>query len=411
MTIVVRALAAALIAGAAFTAGPLLAQGKKAEAPKPPKLSKPVAAVLVQVQTLQQAGDHAGALAKLKETDTLPKDGPDDTATILRMKLQSAAPLKDNALIEDTLTSLLALNTLPAADQTRYTRIVAELAANRKDYEKAYKTYETVLAATPDDADALVGASEVYFRMGQKQKAVDSLSKAIRLKEAIGTKPDENWYRRTVQYAYDGKLTTAVQPALMGWIKAYPSATAWRDAIRITQESHLSGDDQVQLDFMRLQAVTGALNGERDFVEYADTALGKGLPGEAKYAIDEGVKRNMLSPSKPLVAELQKSANAKVATDKASLPGLEKEIKGNPKLALATGDAYYGYADFAKAAALYRQAVGVPTVDQATANLRLGMALARAGDKTGAMAALQAVKGGPREALAQYWLVYLGQTG
>jgi predicted Zn-dependent protease len=98
-----------------------------------------------------------------------------------------------------------------------------------------------------------------------------------------------------------------------------------------------------------------------------------------------------------------------VAADKAALPGLEKEIKANPKIALVTGDAYYGYADYAKAAGLYRQAIGAANVDQATANLRLGMALAKSGDKAGATKALQSVTGGPREALAKYWLLYLNQ--
>jgi Flp pilus assembly protein TadD len=117
----------------------------------------------------------------------------------------------------------------------------------------------------------------------------------------------------------------------------------------------------------------------------------------------------MLTPSKPLIAELSKTASSKLAADKASLPGLEKEAKTNPKLALGTGDAYYGYGDFAKAAALYRQAVGGAGVDAATANLRLGASLARAGDKAGAAEALKLVSGGARGDLARYWLVYVAQ--
>jgi Flp pilus assembly protein TadD len=117
----------------------------------------------------------------------------------------------------------------------------------------------------------------------------------------------------------------------------------------------------------------------------------------------------MLTPTKPLVAELKKSADAKTAADKASLPGLEKESKTNPKSALGTGDAYYGYGDFAKAAAMYKLAVGGAGIDPNTVNLRLGAALARSGDLAGAKTALEQVKGGPREALAQYWLIFVSQ--
>ena len=42
------------------------------------------------------------------------------------------------------------------------------------------------------------------------------------------------------------------------------------------------------------------------------------------------------------------------------------------------------------------------------ANLHLGMALARSGDKAGATAALNAVTG-PRADIAKYWLLYVQQ--
>ena len=168
-------------------------------------------------------------------------------------------------------------------------------------------------------------------------------------------------------------------------------------------------DDPTELDFLRLQAAANALNGERDFVEYADTALGRSLYGEAQFAINEGIRRNTLVASKPLVAELKKTADGKVTGDRQMLPGLEKESKTNPKLALGTADAYYGYGEFAKAAGLYKSLVGAVGIDQSIVNLRLGVSLGRSGDKPGAMAALGAVKGGAREELAQYWMVFLNQ--
>ena len=47
-----------------------------------------------------------------------------------------------------------------------------------------------------------------------------------------------------------------------------------------------------------------------------------------------------------------------------------------------------------------------PGADAAMANLHLGMALARAGDKAGATAAFNAVSG-PRAEIAKFWLLYL----
>ena len=49
-----------------------------------------------------------------------------------------------------------------------------------------------------------------------------------------------------------------------------------------------------------------------------------------------------------------------------------------------------------------------PDGDAALANLHIGMALARSGDKAGATAALNAVTG-PRAEIAKFWLTYLAQ--
>ena len=73
---------------------------------------------------------------------------------------------------------------------------------------------------------------------------------------------------------------------------------------------------------------------------------------------------------------------------------------------MALGEAYYGYGDYAKAAAMFRAALGKSGVDAELANLRLGMSLAASGDKAGATTALNLVTG-PRAEIARYWLTYL----
>jgi hypothetical protein len=75
---------------------------------------------------------------------------------------------------------------------------------------------------------------------------------------------------------------------------------------------------------------------------------------------------------------------------------------------MTTAEAYYGYGDYAQSAELYRVALTKSGVDKDLANLRLGMALAGAGDKAGATAALNAA-GGAQAAVARLWLAYLAQ--
>jgi tetratricopeptide (TPR) repeat protein len=403
-----RSLAAALLATATIVAAPVMAQGKPAAAPKPPKLSKPVAVALGAAQEAEKVGDFPTMLAKIDEAAAFPTPSADDSYVIDQFRLNYAVRAKDNALIEQQLNKLIASGRLSPEDKTTFLRQSGALALKRKDYNAATVAFEQLTQANPNDADGLAGLSELYFAQKQTGKAIATLTQAINAANTGGQKAPENWYKRRLAMAYDGKQAAVIQPAAQDLIKAYPTAVNWRDALVITQDGFPAVDDQTQLDFLRLQAATNSLNGERDFVEYADTALGKGFPGEAKYAIDEGIRRNMLTPTKPLIVELKKAADGKITADKASLPGLEKESKTNPKMALATADAYYGYGDFAKAASLYKMAVGAG-IDPNIVNLRLGASLARSGDLAGAKTALEQVKGGPRESLAQYWLIFVEQ--
>ena len=73
---------------------------------------------------------------------------------------------------------------------------------------------------------------------------------------------------------------------------------------------------------------------------------------------------------------------------------------------MVIADAYYGYGDYAQAADLYRAALGKAGADKDLVYLRLGMALARSGDKAGATAALNAA-GGAQAEVAKLWLTYL----
>ena len=81
------------------------------------------------------------------------------------------------------------------------------------------------------------------------------------------------------------------------------------------------------------------------------------------------------------------------------LPQLATEARAATaaRLAFRTGDAYYGYGEYAKATELYRAALTKSGADANLINLHLGMALARSGDKAGATAAFKSVGGGQAE--------------
>src|SRR3546814_9130177 len=81
-----------------------------------------------------------------------------------------------------------------------------------------------------------------------------------------------------------------------------------------------------------------------------------GIYGEVKSAIDAGRSKGVLSASQG--GDLYQTAVPKIAGDKGSLGTAEADAKkaANGKIAAATADAYLGYGDYAKAAAMFELA-------------------------------------------------------
>lgn len=406
-------IAALLMSGMTAVAMPAHA-AKKEAAPvtgiDQKNLSKAGRVVLVAAQKAEAANDLPGTLAALRAGEQAGGFNDTDKIFIAQMKLGLGNKMKDEALLTEALTTSLENPLLPAADRSKYTRVLADAAIKRRDYQTAVAMYQKIVEAEPGNADNLLNLALIYRDLKQAPLAISTLSKAIDARKASGVKAEESWYQTRLQLAYDAK-TPDVGAASEALVTDYPTPTNWSNVLNIYRDA-VNADDQLNLDTFRLMHAANALGGERVWQEYASTALEKGLPGEAKKVLDEGVAAKKLTGTKPIEKEIANVAAPKLKADMASLPGLEKDAASSPngKTALGTGDAYYGYGNYAKAAAMYRLAVAKSTgIDAATANLRLGAALTMAGDKAGATTAFNAVSGSPRAQLGKYWLVYLGQ--
>jgi len=126
---------------------------------------------------------------------------------------------------------------------------------------------------------------------------------------------------------------------------------------------------------------------------------------EAQAVIDQGIAAKVVDPTNPMFRDTVVGLKSKPKATAADLEAAAKSAVNGMAL-LRIGDRYYGMGNYAKAVELYRQSMGKAGVDANVANLHIGMALARSGDKAGASAALNAVTG-PRAEIAKYWLLYL----
>jgi tetratricopeptide (TPR) repeat protein len=213
-------------------------------------------------------------------------------------------------------------------------------------------------------------------------------------------------YKRALSLAYEAKLPSAVDIG-REWVAAYPSANSWRNAIAVYR-NYTQPDVESTLDLLRLMQAAGALSTAGDYRLFITAASEQLNFNEARAVLDAGVAAKIIDPAAADFRDVVVPLKAKPKATAADLAEATKTAQSGMAL-LRIGDRYYGMGDYAKAAELYRKSMGKAGVDPSIANLHLGMALARSGDKAGATAALNAVTG-PRADVAKYWLLYVNRS-
>ena len=402
-----KAMVAAMVVGISAIALPSAVVAQAAPAPAGPKikLSEKASKAVIALQSAVVANDTANFPALLAAAQTAARTN-DDRYAIGQLWLRASVTAKDNAGIVSAIDQMIASGLTPAdlAASLRFSQ--ARIKYQAKDYAGSAALLQQLLAANPGNSEALLLLAESHESQGQGPMAVATIQKAMAARTASGQPIPQDWMRRAVSLAYKYKLPVVTTLAT-DWIRAYPDPTNIRDAVRIYAEtSGLADSDQI--DLFRLQRAANALKGESEYYRYANIALSKGLPGEAKAVLDEGFASRAIDRSRPVFKEVYTVSSGKVAADKASLASSQSAaLAGSAaKPAVATGDAYLGYGDYAKAAALYRASLGKTGADPSLSNLRLGTALALSGDKAGATAAFNTVTGARRQT-ASLWLAWL----
>ncbi len=242
------------------------------------------------------------------------------------------------------------------------------------------------------------------------EQSVTMLRRAIELHQASGRPAPESWYRRTLAIASERSLGPQSFAVGREMVSAYPTPLNWRDALQVYRQAS-QADAALDLDIKRLLRATQGLSGERDYLEYATALKTAGLAGAEKAVLDEGVARGMLSASEPVVRQAITDNGRRATAERSGLARLRTSAlaAATGASARAAGDQHFGNGQYAPAAELYRAALQKGGEDPGLVNLRLGMALALAGNRPEAEAAFRSVTG-PRAELAGFWLVWLARA-
>jgi hypothetical protein len=406
------ALGLALAFGSALiiTSTPAMAAKNEKPAPAPTyNLSKAFRAAVAPAQASIKSGNLPDAQAKMDAADAV-ATSPDDKYIAGAVRLELALALKDTVMQSKALDSILASGVAPAADIPKFNFFAGNFAYQRGDYALAATKLAEADRLGYKNSDVLLLLAEANFKQNKVREGLPFVERAITEATAKGEKAPEAWFARATSMAYKAKLSDDVAKWTRAQVRAFPTADNWRSALVVYRDA-AKLDGQASLDLMRLMRATKSLVGERDFFEYASLATERALPGEAQASIEEGFASGAVPRTSRAVNEMLALAKGKIATDRASLVASEKQAAGaaTGKVASGTADGFLGYGEDAKAITLYKLALTKGGVDVDAVNTRLGIALARSGQKDAARAAFALVKG-PRAGVASFWTLWLDTT-
>jgi hypothetical protein len=358
------------------------------------------------------ANDTAGFQAARANAASLARTG-DEQFVLTKIDLDQAQRSGDRARASAALDKLIADgeagNRLSAAEKAAYYQAQGEYAYQAKDYGKAERAFTAALAAGAGNAQTWIFLADSQANLRKPAAAIASTLKAVEISAAAGQKAPEEWYQRGVDIASKAKLADDFVKISSAWLAAYPDRANWYASLSIYRQIG-SPAGEANLDVMRLLRVAASpsMYMQKDYLDHAKAVYLK-YPNEAASLLRDGIAANKIKAGDdPALGKFMAKPEPKIAAQRATLAKLDPARgAASYAAAVANGDLLWGFDEFAKAAAWYKLALSKPDADAGQGNVRLGAALAQAGDKEGARAALGKVTTGPYAPLAAYWRVWV----
>ncbi|HWT13688.1 MAG TPA: hypothetical protein VN231_13105 [Allosphingosinicella sp.] len=387
-------------------------QQQPPQQPRIGELSAEESAALMPLYQAGQAQDWNAVRAALPAARA-GASSPGGRFLVGQLMYQLARATQDSALEAEAVTAMIQSGGATAEQLAELQRVQSSQSFNAAiasgNAAAIEAQLEQRLAATPNDVALTIQLAEVKVQLNKRDQALELFRRAIQLSQASGQTAPEAVYRRATGIAYEGRDARAALELARSLLQAYPNPANWRSALSIYRELG-NPDRPTVLDTYRLMRATQSLSSEADYVRYAQAA--ESVFGEVKAVLDEALARNAITAGNSAYArETLATANRRIGEERAALAAdRSRALAGSDALnALRLADAYAGYGEHANAIELYRAALQ-KGADANLVNIRLGAALAQAGQRSEAEAAFRAVTG-PRSELANFWLLWLARQG
>ena len=364
---------------------------------------------LQAARDLIKAKKYSEALAKLREVDAVSGRTANENFLIEQMRASAALSAGDNGQAIKAIQALLNSGRLPESQQGQYAGSLASLYYRERDYKDAAQWAGRALRSNPSDGAMRSLQIQSYYLAGDLAGAAREALEDVQAAEKAGRTPSEDRLQLLANIASKTGDRAAYVAGIERLVAYYPKKEYWVDLLR-RLEAKPGFSNRLTLDLYRLRAATKTLDSPNEVVEMAQLALQQKQAGEAKKLLDGAFTSGLLG--KGAEAERQKRLLALASERVAEAPAQLKQAEAE---AVASADgsdlvniglAYTGLGQYEKGIALMQQGIAKGKLKRADeANLHLGIAYLRAGQKGKAQQAFKLVGGTDGAAdLARLWM-------
>jgi len=387
------------VAGWLGVAGTMLVIPVTAEAQQ--KVSQKVGVPLKAAQDAIGRKRWDQALAKIREADAAAGKTAFDQYKINEMLWYVYLQQGRNGDAAKVLEGQIASGQMPANEKVQRTKTLSQLYARAGNHAKAAQAAQQYLKSVPGDKDMQLLVANAYF---QQKDYKGAIAAADRIMKGGGT-PSQDLLQLVLRSNYELKDSAGTARALEQLLRYYPSEDTWMRVLDGYFEQTKHDDELMAL--YRLAEDVGALKESRQYIDMTQALVIGGFGQEAERIMQKGITGGVFSQEELARAKrTQEAAKRRGDQERVALP------KASSQLAAAktgeeiekVGELYFSAGDWTQAASALQKAIAKGGVqDPDRANMLLGVALKRKGDKAGAMKAFDAVKDPKFAEVAKLW--------
>ena len=373
-------------------------------------VSREVGKPLKAAQDALQKGDYSGALAKLKEADGMSKKSPYEQHLIHEMEGYAYVRTKQYPEAAKALEPGLTDGFLDASQIPQRTVALAQLNYQIKNYDKAIEFGQQAIDKGYADAQTPTLVGQAYY-LKNDWKGVQKFEKAqIAAAEKKGATPTNESLQLLLSSCLKMNNEDCTNNALQELVVYHPKPEYWSQLLYSMFKTVKS--DRNLLQTYRLASEVNVLKRPEDYTDYAQLAIETGSPGEAEQVIQKGMQQNIFpdTRTKGKAQRLLTDAERAAKRDQKTLDKSARQAaaSSNGQEAVGLGLAYYGYQQYDKAIQALNEGISKGGLKSAPeAQLLLGIAQLKAGNKDAALKSFKSVKGDPTlEHLATLWSLH-----